>query len=328
MARFVCGESPPYADVPPGVDVSWCFKCADGPAKAAGAVPPPLALARLTEGGKDEIAAGGVQELYDAIKLAFQTLEGIFVPSPAEVEVPVEYNVFVFPVVDRATAVAAIDLILKQGEGLGDPWAFDTHFRRFREIHSELVDMKAADKSFDPAYPLIRNPTRDDIPNDFARAAFDVTNEAYVVLLLMLAGLYDRAVPAAQDVYPHYATALSQMSFAPAMSMIIRPLNEVLVRLAIDDEGRATGSGYYIGEEDQALLKDPRNELLGDISFLLGRWQKLTGDIERLAAMAGSAGAEAWVAPSLEYVYQTSHRIEANLRHIYQAGAYPKFVSS
>lgn len=327
MARFVCGESPPYADVPPGVDVGWCFECGDGPLMAE-SDPPPLGAARLTERGKEEIAAGGVQELYDAIKLAFQTLEGIFVPSPAEVEVPVEYNVFVFPVVDRATAVAAIDLILKQGEGLADPWAFDTHFRRFTEIHRELVAMKAADESFDPAYPLITNPGPEDIPNEFARAVFDVTNDAYAVLLLMLAGLYDRAVPASEDVYPHYATALSQMSFAPAMSMIIRPLNEVLVRLPIDAEGRATGSSYYIGDEDQALLKNPRDARLGDISFLLERWQKLTEDIGGLAQTAGSAGAEEWVERSLGYVYQTSHRIGANLRHIYQAGAYPKFVPS
>ncbi|HYO61333.1 MAG TPA: ferritin-like domain-containing protein [Actinomycetota bacterium] len=326
VERFVCGESPPYKDLPPHVDPKWCFTCGDstGPADA------PLMETALKprKGAKQEVAAGNVQELYDAIKVAFQTLPDIFVPDPAEVEVPVEYNVFVFPVTDRASAVAAVDLILKQGEGLGDPWNLDSHFRRFMEIHAELVELEEraekAGRTFDPAYPVISNPDRDDIANDFTRAVFDVANESYVVLLLMLASLYDRAVPASRDVYPHLATALSQMSFAPAMTMVVRALNEVLVRLPIDDAGRATGSNYHIGRDDRELLKNPRNEKLGNITFLLRRWQKLTEGIHDLAEKAPAE--PAWIRGSLEYAYQSSYRIEANLRHIYQAGAYPKFV--
>jgi hypothetical protein len=323
IERFVCGESPPYANLPQGVDPSWCFTCAGE--VAAVRDPAPLATARLgaaDEAGRREIAAGNVQELYDAIKLAFQTLDGIFVPSPAEVEIPVEYNVFVFPVTDRATAVSAIDLILTQGEGLGDPWNLDSHFRRFMEIREELVRLQRRDAEFDPAYRLITNPERAEISNDLTREIFDIANEAYIVLLLMLASLYDRAVPASQDAYPHLASALSQMAFAPAMTMIVRALNEILVLLPADDEGNAVGSNYFIGDADLALLEDPRNEALGDISYLLGRWQDLTAHIERAAGMA-----EPPVGASLEYIRQSSYRIEANLRRIYQAGVYPNFVT-
>ena len=286
----------------------------------------PLLRALLT-GDKEAAAAGNVQELYEAIKHAFQTLDGIFVKDPSEVDIPVEYNVFVFPVNDRASAVGAVDLILRQGEGLGDPWNLDSHFRRFMEIHAELVDLEGRaerdGRRFVPAYPLITNPERDDIDNDHTRAVFDTANDAYVVLVLMLASLYARGVRTSQDKYPHLATALSQMAFAPAMTMVVRALNEVLVRLPINDRGDAVASNYFIDDDDQALLKDPLNEQLGDISFLLERWQKLTMRIRDVAD-----GAPPEIAAPLRYAYQSSYRIEANLRHIYQAGAYPKFVTT
>lgn len=329
LARFVCGESPPYADLPEGVDPYWCFTCEDGGdlLAAEAAEPPPLLPARLHADADDrmDIAAGNVQELYEAIAEAFRTLDGIFVKDPAEVEIPVEYNVFVFPVTDRASALAAIDLILKQGEGLGDPWNLDSHFRRFMEIYDEYQTLLGADPRFEPAYKLLTNPVAGEISDGFTRALFDTANDAYVVLLLMLAGLYARAVPASQDAYPHYATALSQMAFAPAMTMIVRPLNEILVQLPIGPGlDWSVASNYYIPPEDQALLKDPTSAELGNISTMLDRWGKLTARIEQLVAHAPDDATRA----SIEYVRQTSHRIELNLRHIYQAGAYPKFVST
>jgi hypothetical protein len=328
LERFICGESPPYADLPEGIDPGWCFSCNED--EAVGGDPVPLATVRHGSGDArgGEIAAGTVQELYFAIREAFQTLEVFDVPLRPEVHVPVEYNVFVFPVTDRQTAVAAIDLILTQGEGLEDPWNLDSHFRRFMEIRAELVDLqqRSGDR-FDPAYPLIPNPHRDDIENGFTRRVFDATNEAYVVLLLSLASLYTHAVPPSQDAYPHLATALGQMVFAPMMPMIVRALNEVLVRLPIDGEGRGAGSNYFIGAADRALLEphdaDGSPDELGKISFLLDRWQGLTAAIEGLVEAAPSE-----LERSLEFIRQNSHRIEANLRHIYQSGAYPKFVST
>lgn len=333
LTRFVCGESPPYADLPKGVDPYWCFTCEDRQGRnellfaEEPEQEPRLLPARLhaEETNDMAIAAGNVQELYEGIAEAFRTLDGIFVADPAEVEIPVEYNVFVFPVTDRASAIAAVDLILKQGEGLGDPWNLDSHFRRFMEILDELLALQTADRSFEPAYKLMKNPTGHEISDDFTRAVFETANDSYVVLLLMLAGLYAHAVPASRDTYPHFASALSQMAFAPAMTMIVRPLNEILVELPI---GGGTdwrvASNYFIPPEDQALLSDPLNAELGDIRTMLRRWQQLTARIERLVDMARDPATRA----SIEYVRQTSHRIELNLRHIYQSGVYPNFVLS
>lgn len=307
VERYVCAESPPYADLPHDIDPAWCFTC--GQETAAEELP----RARSWLG----IEAGSVQELYTRIRNAFEELDGLFVPSPPEVTIPVEYDVFVFPVVDRQSAVGAIDLILEQGEGLGDPWNLDSHFRRFYEMRGELVEMQDLDPGFDPAYPLLTNPERSAITDELARAVFDVSNRAYTVLLLLLASLYQRAAPPGGS-YPHLSDALKQNAFAPAMTMIVRAINEVPVRHPIDAEGaRRTGSSYEIAAEDAPMLEHPEDARLGDIAFLLERWDGLT---EALRGLAGSSD-------DLAYVHQSAHRIGANLRHTYQSGVYPKFVS-
>ncbi len=349
LGRFICGESPPYRHLPAGVYPKWCFHCDGPPLTATSEEGGPEPETRLVEtpgllDAEEAFVAGSVQELYTAIKDAFATLEDIFVAKPPEVEVPVEYNVFAFPVTDRATAVAAVDLILEQGEGLGDPWNLDSHFRRFYEIRTEFCEMNAKDEKFDPAYPLLQNPASEDIDNDLTRAVFDVCNEAYVTLLFVLAGLYQHAVPAKDDKYPFLSTALSQNAFAPAMTMIVRALNEILVLLPIaGEDSKRTSSNYYLGADDLALLTPTYNQAtdklelnpcFGDIVFLLDRWEKMTGAIDAVAKRAVTE-VPAWVpeetrkkiADDLRYVYHSAHRTGSNLRQTYQAGLYTKFVS-
>ena len=237
--------------------------------------------------------AGSVQELYLAIRTAFQELDGLFLSDPPEVEIPVEYNVYAFPVTNRTTAVAAVNLILEQGEGLGDPWNLDAHFRRFSDIRTELLKLRAADKRFDPSYRLLTNPDRTDISDKLTRAVFDVTNDAYVMMLLILTSLYQHAKPAADDAYPYLATALSQNAFAPMMTMIVRALNEVLVLLPVAEGGKQrTASNSTV---DHALLSNPGDPCFGDIVFLLDRWEQMTRAIDRVAPPG--------VADALRYVH-------------------------
>jgi hypothetical protein len=343
IERFICGESPPYRDLPPNADPAWCFTCGGGalltgaaaaqevplePSHlAAVAAPRAGAVAAVAGANQPGFQAGSVQELYLAIRNAFEELPGLFVADPPEVEIPVEYNVYAFAVTDRATAVAAVDLILEQGEGLGDPWNLDAHFRRFYDIREELVALTAADPSFAPSYPLLTNPRREQITDDLAREVFDVCNDAYVMMLLILTSLYEHAVPAADDAYPFLATALSQNAFAPMMTMIVRALNEVLVLLPVDEGGDLrTGPNFHISDADQALLSDPRDAFFGDIARLLGRWDEMSGAIERVAAHAERSGPK-HIAAALRYVHHSAHRTGANLRQTYQSGLYAKFVS-
>ncbi len=334
IQRFICGESPPIDDLPAGMEPTWCFDdegdagvagvAGVARARAGAASPPTLAVSHLAE-ARNEISAGTVQELYTAIADAFRNLDDLFVPNPPEVAIPVEYNVFVFPVTDRSSALAAIDLIMRQGEGLQGQWTYESHFRHFWDMRQELLVLQTADPDFDPAFDLLENPQRAEIADELTAEVFDVANEAYVTLLYMLTGLYARFV--ATDRYPHLSTALAQMTFAPAMTMVVRSLAEILVRLPTEAGGgrSRTGPSFDIPDDDRTALLDPGSDAFGDIGLYLGRWSDLTAAIDRARARAAGAGSP--VADDLAYVHQSSHRITANLRRIYQAGYYSKFVS-
>ncbi len=236
-----------------------------------------------------------------------------------------EYNVYVFPVTDRTSALAAIDLILRQGEGLQGQWTYESHFRHFWDMRQELVALQTANPYFDPSYELLQNPRRSDITDTFTAEVFDVANQAYVTLLYMLTGLYGRFVPS--DRYPHLSTALAQMTFAPAMTMSVRSLAEVLVQLPVDAGGgpARTGPSFDIDRDDRTKLLDAASDSFGDIGLYLGQWSDLTDAVDRIRTKA--AAADSPVTGELTFVYQNVHRITANLKRIYQAGYYSKFVS-
>jgi Ferritin-like len=73
----------------------------------------------------------------------------------------------------RAQAVKALRSLAAQGEAphlkedeTGEP----SHFERFIQIYQEFKDLKARDASFEPAYPVARNPTT---RSDFAKLKAD-----------------------------------------------------------------------------------------------------------------------------------------------------------
>ena len=329
IERFICGESPPYAALPAEAHPTWCFTCAGAPLLGAelGESEAPLEPAHFVDTDSGEVAAGTVQDLYLAIKDGFAHLgDEIFCKAPPFVEIPIEYNVYVFAIADRDSATSAIDLILTQGEGLGDPWNLDSHFRRFFEIRTELLELTAADRTFCPSYPLLPNPVREQVKSTFAGELFDVTNDAYATLLLILASLYQHAVPK----HKRLTDALSQTAFAPAMTMIVRALNEILVRVPIDEGGyNRVASNYWLKQSDIALLEKPT----GELAPLLERWRALTERIRLLAKAAKAAEAAKTATPPLpkgtagnvHYVYESAHRIGLNLQEIYEQGLFAPF---
>jgi hypothetical protein len=56
------------------------------------------------------------------------------------------------PVTDLASATAAIEAIVEQGEGPRGDWR-DAHFGRFKRVLDEYLAMRAADPTFEPARP-------------------------------------------------------------------------------------------------------------------------------------------------------------------------------
>jgi hypothetical protein len=55
-------------------------------------------------------------------------------------------------VTDLASATAAIEAIVEQGEGPRGDWR-DAHFGRFKRVLDEYLAMRAADPTFEPARP-------------------------------------------------------------------------------------------------------------------------------------------------------------------------------
>jgi hypothetical protein len=173
---------------------------------------------------------------------------------------------------DMATARAAIDSIVEQGEGARHDSA-DSHFGRFRAMERELQALTAARPSFRPSHPAARSPVmRPPVSEDrvhvcsvAASEALDLGNALYSLMLRCLAqtyesGLHERA----------QRTALFRV--AKHLMHAMEAVGRVLVTLPAEDEAlrphagmtftmlRAT-EGYGPGVPALALVDERLREL-------------------------------------------------------------------
>jgi len=188
LERFLAYERPDYIQVPP----EWS---AGGP--QAGCVP-----SRECDG----IVFADVQQLYDEIDAAFQTLPAseLFVgDSRRQVDnsdTPAfGLGVTLMPVTNRDDAAQAIGLILEQGEGIGDfPLTTgDSHFSSFNGVLQELL---ATESPFEPALPVVDNPLLERhnrcegvtlITHPEARRTIELFNRSYGVMLAFLSRFFE-----------------------------------------------------------------------------------------------------------------------------------------
>src|SRR6202035_1568168 len=151
IGRFVCMESPGYDTLQKSGDPipRWCFSDDDHPCPstsaaerrsgdlAAAAAPYALSATHLEA---ESVAPGSIQELYHRIQKAVNELPKLFTGNPnRQVFVPVEYQINVTPITDVASANLAIDLIVEEGEGIDAPPGYQSHSKRFYDLHEELA---------------------------------------------------------------------------------------------------------------------------------------------------------------------------------------------
>ncbi len=169
------------------------------------------------------------------------------------------YGITLFPITDTASAVRAIDLIIEQGEGggleplrpPGDPEtgldAEADHYDRFLAIRAQMQKLADAGDGFAPAHNLLHNPVlyvekappgANRVSAEPARKVMDLFNAAYETTLRLLTQLYSGANFDAQE-----AAALRYAAFFPMMTMVIRPLGEILVTLPARDPDDGTRAG-------------------------------------------------------------------------------------
>jgi CDGSH-type Zn-finger protein/uncharacterized Fe-S cluster protein YjdI len=116
---------------------------------------------RLSPGPQDYSTVGELYETVAASLQAFTQVHGeaaLFIGEPSlQLDAGLAPLPGVMPVTGLASALAAIETIVTQGEGAGDEQQ-DSHFMRFCRIADELATLSAADPGFEPAWPAATHP--------------------------------------------------------------------------------------------------------------------------------------------------------------------------
>ena len=149
---------------------------------------------------------------------------------------------------DLASAMAAIDEIIEQGEGARGDWR-SAHYGRFLGIWEEYAKLTEASPAFEPAFPVIAAFTRQPydvtepqplLTNPLTRSIAEVFNLGYEVLLQVLNRFFTHT-----DETDEQLQTLVGAAFG-LMAGVLRPLGRTLPRLLAgpDHPGRTAGPTF------------------------------------------------------------------------------------
>lgn len=232
-----------------------------------------------------------VGEFYHKIESGFKSVpqNELFI-GPPEAQAKARYLDLegeLVAVVDRASACAAIEMIVQQGEAPTTEHP-DAHFCVFDSIRTEYEVLKAqAAQSrivFDPVRPVISNPmTRyyDDatggniITDSLTHEVADLFNTAYDTMLLMLLRFF-----AHEDENETELRLLARGTLR-LMASVLRPLGEALTKMPAGKEfaGKTAGPGFGYNR-DVHLLPHKESAWV----FFLERLRQLVARTSALAA--------------------------------------------
>jgi len=216
------------------------------------------------------ITVRSIEELYGYIKAFFVVLLELRIIEGQNLDRVVNehfgFNIQLDPVVDgkyTQYVEEIIKQIIEEGEGVGGvPPPLGSHFWVYQTLLDELSEIAAksanAGLSFDPALPVVPNPSTalnpehhlvplpgecgrpEDSPltqvtNPVAVEAMTLFNQAYNVLVNMLYGFFNLySIDQTTGIRPPEVNAFFRSSFYPFMTMVIRPLGEMVSRLPAD----------------------------------------------------------------------------------------------
>jgi hypothetical protein len=205
-----------------------------------------------------------IGELYRAIEVGFDRLaeklgeERLFVgPRSAQAAVGHFPLPNLAPVTDLATAHAAIETIVEQGEGARGEWR-DAHFGRLVTVLDQYLDLRDADPSFEPARPVLAACVRERedglavplITDPFTNRCVDLLNAVYEVILQLLARYF-----AHTDETDDQLGVLADVSVG-LMRMVVKPLGGLVTRLPVGEghPGRTAGPSFELFYGSDLLL--------------------------------------------------------------------------
>ncbi len=269
-----------------------------------------------------------IEELYDAIRDGFDylTKKGtrLFIGSLASQVTGDElatnfvrkgatgggYDIFMSTISDLASAQQVIELIIRQGESSvfnpGDQEYELSHFRAFQRIYEQLLKLEAEDPNFEPARAVVSNPVLYEVspghgnfggeqtvithPN--SRAVLDLLNGAYEVMLLLLIRVF-----AHSDDSKALIQEVQAAAFFPLMTMVTRPLTEILTSLpAFSDDGpERAGPSFQVYPNINFLPHSRRAWII-----LAERFAELTQDAKEISKLSGMPGRVGYIAESLD----------------------------
>jgi hypothetical protein len=239
-----------YLERPDGLDI------ADQDALAALDKAVPLPVADEDEIGPRLQDFATIGELYRAIELGFDRLtermggERLFLgPPAAQASAGHFWMPELVPVTDLATAHAAIDVIVEQGEGARGEWR-NAHFGRLVTVLDEFLDLRDADPTFEPSRPVLAANVRERedglavplITDPFTGRAVDLLNAVYEVILQLLARQF-----AHTDETDDQLRTLARVAIG-LMRDVVKPLGGLVTRLPIGPEhaGRTAGPTFEL----------------------------------------------------------------------------------
>ena len=197
--------------------------------------------------------------------------------------------------------------ILEEGEGVwGVPPPLASHFTVYQEILNEYENELKLDPDFEPALPCLINPSlknepnTQEITNKVGICAVELFNACYEVLDFMLYGFFlQYNIDYTTGVRPPIPNSFFRTSFYPFMTMVIRPLGEIVCRLPADKNykpvkgkipDKTAGPNFYFDDEgmsrfyeklhDQEGLKEAKNKFLSSFDQLAKKTDKLRKLIE------------------------------------------------
>jgi hypothetical protein len=275
----------------------------------------PVHAPTRNEVGPNPFDEESVAALYEEIKTALKALvervgtDSAFIGRREAEDADNRLAVGDYPaIVDLATAYAAIDSVVEEGEGDTANRA-DSHYGKFRRIQEEFHNLKAKDPDFAPAFPVLENPFPRTPPlnlapvnlltNGDAGDVADLFDACYATMLEILARFFAGAGQQWSE-----ADALVDCSIT-MMSSVLAPLGEVLCRMPAHEAGKETAGpsfGLYRAIEPLAQRR-------AAMVLLVERLE----DLSRYAADLSTRTAA--VAP----IAKTLERLAGNLKQASQA---------
>ncbi len=235
-----------------------------------------------------------VGHLYRGIERGMERLvelhgeAGVFIgPPQAQATTAVFEWAELTAVTDLASAKAAIELIVEQGEGARGDWR-NAHFGKFVALLDDYLRWRAADPGFEPARPVqpayVRRPPDVEakvttIGDPLAAQVADLFNAVYETTLQALSRYFVHSGETDDQVTTLATTAKHLMNW------VMRPLGSVLTTLPVVPQlpGVLAGPAFEIVQPSFYVL--PHRQAAWRI--LAERLDELAGRAERLSGTAG-----------------------------------------